>query len=211
MALNLEYVAGWLSKRLLEKAARLLKAEWTRQQVIDAMIPWGWRESPDPGGSHPLLMVHPHIKRPVPFQDRTTKYNDEYRKRHLAQAGLKLYPNGQVAPIEGHEYYPIYKMYGYLPGPLNVNELHPDSVRTWHPQGVPNVKYVNLNHIQEGDVPDSRLVNSAMVQMRTKPHTLPPIQVMDLGDNVYGTLDNHHLLAVARKAGMTHAPVIIVN
>lgn len=210
MGLNLSKVSEWLGQLLLERTARLTKAEWTRQQVVDAMKPWGWTEAKDPGGSHPLMMVHPHFPRGVPFQSDKTMYNDAYRKHHLAQAGLKMFSDGTVGPIPGHEFYKTYKMHGYLPGPLEFGELHPTSVRTWHPKE-PGIKYVNINSIQEGDYSDPKEANAAIPHMRPNSTTLPAVQAMELEPGVYGSLNNHHLLAIARKAGMTHVPVALTG
>ena len=193
----------------LAKSISLSKAEWDRSQVLEALKAWGWYDA-GKGGDHPILMRHPHLPRSVPFQGPQTMYNDQYRNRHLWQAGLMYVGSkGTVEPDPSHEYYSLYKKHGWLPGPLNPTELSED-VKTWRPSD-PETQYLKLENVHLGDHEDPAQINKALKQLKMAPHQAPPVPVMQLGENEYGTMENHHYLKAANLAGMTHIPVKITQ
>lgn len=193
----------------LYKNISLSKAEWDRSQVLNALKTWGWYDG-GKGGDHPILMRHPHLPRSVPFQGPQTMYNDQYRNRHLSQAGLMYVGSkGAVEPDPSHPYFSLYKKHGWLPGPLDSNELA-DTVKTWKPPH-PDTKYLKVDDVHLGDHEDPAQINKALRQLKMAPHEAPAIPVMQLADNEYGTLDHHHYLKAAKLAGMTHVPVSITQ
>lgn len=193
----------------LRKSLSLSKAEWDRSQVLNALKQWGWADSGG-GGDHPILMRHPHMPRSVPFQGPQTMYNDQYRNRHLWQAGLMYVGSkGTVEPDPSHEYYKFYKMHGWLPGPLEGHELSP-TVKTWRPPE-PDVKYLKVDDVHLGDYEDPAQINKALQQLKTNPAKVPAIPVLQMDENEYGTMEHHHYLKAAKLAGMTHVPVKVTS
>jgi hypothetical protein len=139
-------------------------------------------------------------------------YNGEYRHRHLQQAGLMMFPDGQVRPDPKHEYYKYYKQAGYVSGPLEPHEIDPEVTKTWRPAAAQGVSFVRIHDVQPGDVEDPKEVHKYINHFRSGDHSqIPPLHLYQFNQEgpEYATPEHSSQLAAAKKAGMTHLPATI--
>ena len=156
-----------------------------------------------PGGGGHDMMEHPTIGAKIPFQrGYAGDYDWPWVDKHLKSAGLTRSRQNEITADPTHPYHPHYVAAG-------LAEPSAPAMKTWHPQGAE--KHVPLDQVEIGGQVEGRAHADAVQKFKTGQGNFPPVDVLDMGDGTFGSMNNHHLLQAARDSGMTHVPVKVVT
>lgn len=161
------------------------------------------------GGDHDVY-VNPSIpgSRPFPLRHMHAKRVDDHhvRNKYAGQLGLKWdHASGGYQADPSHPYAEHYRKMGVLQDRPPIQEP-----KTWKPE-VPHVSVPIGDMV--GTAPgtkDWKVVQHYGNLMQGRHHMVPPIRALDNGDGRYLVEDGEEQLVAAKRAGMTHVPVVVV-
>jgi hypothetical protein len=188
--------------------APLLKFDVKYADLARAFKEHGWEEARTTGH---VIWKHTSIPgRPVPVkQDHASgakPIDDQMLRDHyLRQAGLTIDRGGGIVPSAKHPYAEHYARLGFqVPGYRG-----PAEQKTWTPQRAPEgLRQVPIEHLDPGPFEEWQAGMHAKNFHTGKAHLVPHVTAMDLGDGRLTVDHGSEVVEAARRAGMTHVPVL---